>query len=220
MMWMSGTASISFGSASSTAWLMACAPWLPPNTSSVGRASFGRGGTWKNSLPHRHAGHMAVAEVAAGRLEVHRRRTHHGRQHAIGEAGNHVRLEGDRGHAHHAPPPASPGPRHSRRRRSSRRDETRGSASPTAITARGRSSTVLSRVARSTRFSAPTWISRSSNPAAGTSRVSMPRCVPTNSTSASIARTQLLRDGQRRNDVAAGAASRHDHAHGLVRLAG
>ena len=41
---------------------------------------------------------------------------------------------------------------------------------------------VRSRVARLTRFSAPTSISRSSNPAAGTRRFSNPRAVPTNNT--------------------------------------
>src|SRR5205085_3449884 len=50
--------------------------------------------------------------------------------------------------------------------------------------ARGRSSSVRARVAKLTFFSAPTLISRSSNPAVGTSRVSMPRRVPIKMTSA------------------------------------
>ena len=72
----------------------------------------------------------------------------------------------------------------------------------------------LSRVARSTRFSAPTWMRCSSKPAAGTSRVSMPRWRADEQNFRVVARAQLLRDGQRRDDMAAGAASCHDHAHG------
>src|SRR5579871_4423473 len=52
------------------------------------------------------------------------------------------------------------------------------------ITPSGRSNNVLSRVTRLTFFNCPTRISSSGNPASGTSRVSSPRAVPTNRTSA------------------------------------
>ena len=163
--------------------------------------------------PHRNTGDLAVAEVAGmfsrtapPRLSPSAR---------PGDWQSRERRSAQRQSSERAScrPSASPDLKHSRRHRSSRRDETRESACAEAIMARGRSSMVFSRVARSTRFSAPTSIRCSSKPAAGTSRFSMPRGVPTNMTSAPITRAQFLRDGERGNHVAARASSCNDHAH-------
>ncbi len=82
---------------------MACAPWLPPKTSSVGRAFAGRGGTRKNSLAHRHSGDVAIAEITAGRLKLHDGGLDERPQHTIGKPWNIVRLERDQRHIHDAP---------------------------------------------------------------------------------------------------------------------
>ena len=107
-----------------TAALMACAPWLPPKTRSVGARLVERAGHVEKLAPHRNSGDHGSCGSSGGGCEVHRSGVHHGRHQAIGDAGNDVRLERHHGHVRAGRPPASPGRRRSRRRRSSRRDET------------------------------------------------------------------------------------------------
>src|SRR6184192_1982976 len=74
---------------------------------------------------------------------------------------------------------------------------------------------VFSRVARLTRFRAPTSTRRSGNPA-GYKLILKSACRPNEQHFCSVEFLQFLRDGERRDDVSAGPPSRQNGSHGVT----
>ena len=147
---------------------------------------------------------------------MHRRRGNPSRHHTIGEARNEVRLEGqrrnpfeNRGQHGRAGGVSTDADHHIGMKLG--KHSARGTSR-----LRGNSSKVFSRVARLTRLSAPTWINRRENPAAGTRRFSIPRAVPMNSISAPYCLLEFLGDGEGRNHMSAGSASRQNGPHAVT----
>ncbi len=85
-----------------------------------------------------------------------------------------------------------------------------------AQTARGNPSKVFSRVARLTRFSAPTSISRSSKPVRGNQAVLNAPRRPDKQDFRAIGFLQFMGDGERGNNVSAGPAPRQNGSHALT----
>ena len=70
---------------------MACAPWLPPKTSSVGVPP--RLGDLEKRLPHRNSRDFGVTKIFRGLFEMDRRAGNEFRHHAIRKSRHNVRLK-------------------------------------------------------------------------------------------------------------------------------
>ena len=196
---------------------MACAPWLPPKTSKVGRSRYRAARPIvKESLPHRHARDLSVAKILCCFLKMNCRRRDPARDDAIGKTRHNVGLECQSRDAL------------SNRRQHGRAGSVSANPDDHVWLKRGEHSASGKhrRGAARRRFSAawpgspdserPTFISCSGIPSRRNQPVLDPARRSDEKNFRAISFLQFIGDGKRRNDMAAGPAPSQNGTHAVT----